>query len=152
MRALPIQRCRGIAAIELAIALPFILMVLACLLFFGSLFYKYQVTEKAAWNASRYLSSVGRLEMKNPAQIVHHTTFARYMVDQQLNAISSGAYPPSVTILCGATICDGFTLPTTVTVTVRILATERLFGELISPWVEGEFVLTSSATLAYVGI
>lgn len=152
MRAFANQRCRGIAAIELAIALPFVLTVLACLLFFGSLFYKYQVTEKAAWNAGRYLSSIGRLEMKHPAQIGHHTAFARSMIDQQLSAISSGAYPPSVTILCGATICDGFTLPATITVTVRVLATERLFGDLISPWVEGEFVLTSSATLAYVGI
>lgn len=152
MPAFPNRRSDGIAAIELAIALPFILLVLACLLFFGSLFYKYQVTGKAVWNASRYLSSISKLEMKNPAQIGYHTAFARSLIDQQLSAISSGPYPPSVTILCGATICDGFTLPTTVTVTVRVLANNRLFGDLVSSWVEGEFVLTSSATLAYAGI
>lgn len=152
MRPMPIQKCRGIAAIELALTLPVMLMVLAFLLLIGSLHYKYEVAQKAARNASRYLSSVSKLDMKNPAQIGYHTALARSMIESELSAVSKTPYPPSVTILCGAAFCDGFSLPTTITVTIRILAMDTLFGGITSNWIGGEFLLTSSATMNYAGI
>ncbi|WP_432377608.1 TadE family protein [Duganella sp. P38] len=151
MRPFPSLKCRGIATIELALALPVILMVLMFLLLAGSLHYKYEVAQKAARNASRYLSSVSKLDMKNPAQIGYHTALARAMIESELSAVSSTPYPPTITIICGAAYCDGYSLPATVTVTIRILAVDTLFGGFTSNWIGGDFLLVSSATMAYAG-
>ena len=152
MRARKTRHSRGIAAIELALTLPFILTILAFVTLLGSVMYKYEVATKATHDATRYLSSISKLAMKNPDQIAYHTAVARALIDTELSAISTAPYAPSVTILCGSTMCDGFTLPSTVTVTIRLMVTNRPLPDFTSAWFGSGIVLTSSATMAYLGI
>lgn len=155
MRARKTRHSRGIAAIELALTLPFILTILAFVTLLGSVMYKYEVATKATHDATRYLSSISKLAMKNPDQIAYHTAVARALIDTELSAISTAPYAPSVTILCGSTtstLCDGFTLPSTVTVTIRLKVANQLLPEFTSAWLGSDIVLTASATMAYLGV
>jgi Flp pilus assembly protein TadG len=147
------SRQRGVAAVELAIILPILVVLLAVPFFFGRVFWHYSVAEKAAHDAARYLSSIPLTEMKSQARIAAVVDVSRQIYDQETAELNPGMYPPTPTFLCGSISCAGLTVPDTVRVTVQM----RVFADFLTPLLgdftdeEGGIVLTTDVTLPYVG-
>lgn len=146
-------RQRGVAAVELAIILPILLILLALPFFFGRVFWHYSVAEKAAHDAARYLSSVPLTEMKSQSRIAAVVDVAHQIYDLETAELNPGPYPPTPTFQCGTMTCAGLTIPDTVRVTVQM----RVFANFLKSETagftdeEGGIVLTSDVTLPYVG-
>lgn len=122
------QPQQGIAAVELALVLPVCVFLLALMLFVGKVLYCYEAAAKAAHDSSRYLSSISKLDMKNPAQIANHVALAQQLIATELNELQLTPYPPSVQISCGDGSCDGYLLPPTVTVSIHLRLVDNMFS------------------------
>ena len=144
---------RGVAAVELAIILPILMMLLTVPFYFGRAFWHYTVAEKAAHDAARYLSSIPVTEMKSQARIAAIVDVARQIYDQEVAELNPGMFPPTPTITCGNFVCDGISVPDTVRVAVRMRVFDNFAGTSNSDYKdeEGGIVLTADVTLPYVG-
>lgn len=145
---------RGVAAVEFAIFLPVILIMLALPLYFGRIFWHYSAAQRAAYDAARYLSSVPRGEIKDPNKINYVTTLARNIVNAETAELNPGPYPAGVTVECDGGTCFGFAVPTTVTVMVQLYVTDIFLPGITSglAGLDSNNLLTASVTFAYVGI
>lgn len=139
----------GVAAVEFAILLPLLVILLGAPLFIGRILWHYTVAQKAAHDAARYLSSVSEAEIKTPALAPAAVAVARDIANAELADLNPGPYPPSVTITCDAALCDGYSVPTTVRVIVRMEMHDPFFatqyagdGLLISADVQMSFLGT----------
>jgi hypothetical protein len=145
----PRRRQAGVAAVEFAILLPLMFVLLSAPLFIGRVMWHYTVAQKAAHDAVRYLATVSEAEMRTPALITSAVAAARAIASAELAELNPGPYPPSVIILCDAAGCDGFTMPTTVRVTVRM--------EMHDPFFPTEFggdyglFIAGDAQMSYLG-
>lgn len=144
---------RGVAAVEFAVILPVILIMLALPLFFGRVMWHYTAAQKAAYDAARYLSSVPRGEIKDPAKIGYVVALAKSIVQAETGELNSGPYPPVVSVLCDNVECSGYTVPTAVTVNVQLDVID-IFFPTISAELAGQYsnVLNANVTYAFVGI
>ena len=140
-------RSRGIAAVEFALVLPLLLMLLVFPLYFGRLFWHYAAIQKAAQNSARYLSTVPLHAMKSPTKISHVVQLTNTIVQQHLAELNPGAYPPSVTIQCDGITCNGFTAPANVRVVV-VASVEDIFFPDVSGMT---ILLTADASSPYLG-
>lgn len=145
------RRQRGIAAVELALIMPVILILLTVPLFFGRVFWHYTVAQKAAHDATRYLSGVALSQMTAPLQIGHEVAVAEAIAAEEMSDLKPGPYPPVVTILCDGITCDGFTSPSVIRVVVRIRMYDGIFSSFTST-IEGAsgLLLTAETTMHYV--
>jgi hypothetical protein len=137
----------GIAAVEFALLLPLLLMLLVFVLYFGRVFWIYAAMQKGAQNAARYLSSVPVTVIRNPTNIEAAKTLTELIARQHLAEINPGPYPPSFTVFCDGLQCNGYTVPNTIRVGL-VTPVE----DLIFPGVSGmTIILTTSVDLSYVG-
>lgn len=142
---------RGIAAIELAVILPVMLLLLTIPLFFGRVFWHYTVAQKAAHDAARYLSGVSLAEMTAPAGIGHVVAVAQAIATAEMSDLNPGPYAPVVTIQCDGISCDGFIMPSTVRVVVRMPMYDGIFSSFTSDIVGvSGLLLTADVTMRYV--
>lgn len=150
-RVLSLQR--GVAAIELAIILPILVILLALPFYFGRVFWHYTVAEKAAHDAALYLSSIPVTEMKSQARIASVVGVAKQIYDLETSELNPGDYPPTPGFFCGSFPCDGISVPDTVRVTVRMRVFDNFLSSLTAGYTdeEGGIVLTADVTLPYVG-
>ena len=121
---------RGIAAIELAIMLPVIVLMLVMPLYLGRVFWHYTVIQNAANDAARYLSKIPVTEMTNPARAPALVAVANAIVAEELAELAPGAYGYSLVITCDGMGCVGFTRPAVVRVTISVLVQEIFFPGL----------------------
>jgi Flp pilus assembly protein TadG len=111
------KRQRGLVALELALVLPFMLIMLTAVVFYGRLTYHYEVVNKAARDGARYLSSVAALNLKNPALAAQETSLVLTLVQTELAAL--GASQSLVFVYCDNVPCGALsTAPVEVSVTV----------------------------------
>lgn len=101
------MRQRGLVALELALVLPFILILLTALVFYGRLAYHYEVVNKAARDGARYLSSVAALNLKTPALAAQETSLVQSLVQAELSAL--GASQSLVFVYCDNLPCGALT-------------------------------------------
>ncbi|MYN19938.1 hypothetical protein GTP81_24650 [Rugamonas sp. FT107W] len=141
------SRQRGIAAIELALILPVLLILLVFPLFFGRLFWHYSVMDRAAQDAARYLSSIPLSEIRNPARAPALAAVAKSIVDAELAELAPGPDGIFVTIGCDTFQCAGFSAPTTVNVAIQLQLTDIFFSNVTSLTIP----LTANASYPYVG-
>ena len=140
------QLQRGVAAVELALILPFLLILISAPLFFGRVFWHYTVIQKAAHDSAMYLSRISAGEMRTPVHASAAAAVARDIALAEMADLNTGLYAPSITVLCGTYICDGLAIPKTVRVAIRAEIQDPIFGSIYA----GEGVLISSdVTLAY---
>lgn len=146
------SRQRGIAALEFAIILPFIMILLAFPLLFGRAFYCYAVAREAARDAAVYLSTVPKLSLSNSARTSSEVAVANSIVAMELAGLNPGPSAPSVTILCDGLSCDGFSIPSTIRVAIRINLIDEIFQSFTSS-ITGDngLLLTADITMRYVG-
>jgi hypothetical protein len=145
------DRQRGAALIELAVlVVPAFLMLLAYAVFFGRVLYNYQVAQKAAQDAARYLAGAPAINMGDPALVASEVAVAKAIADAGLRELRPGPYRgPYVTVQCGNKDCLGFGLPATVTVRVALINHNDLFTDFAVELVDGQMDIGS--TMRYVG-
>lgn len=143
---------RGVAAVELALVLPLLLIMLAVPLFFGRVFWHYTVAQKAAYDAVRYFATVPVTHMRNPNQVGYAVAVAHAIVAQVTADLNPGPYPPAISVLCDGLLCDGFSAPVKVKVGVRISMHDEMFPFVTSTFM-GEYglPLTAEVTMRYAG-
>ena len=123
---------RGVAAVEFAILLPLLVLVLTSFMFFARFFWHYTVAQKAAYDAARYLSTIATEEMRNVVLARAAAGIASNIVQAEIAELRPGRnVRPWVEIQCGGVSCEGVgdaALPRTVSVTVRMDMFDDYFG------------------------
>lgn len=91
----------GVAAIEFALIIPVIIMLMAAAYEFGRISWQYNTVQQAAYAGARYLSSAPRAEITSPAGRDAAVATARQIV---LDALSAGGVdfpdPGSLFVYC----------------------------------------------------
>lgn len=144
---------QGLAIVELALAIPFIITILVALLLFGRALYNHALVLNAAREAARYMSSVPAADIRSLNKVNAHIAFAQTMVAEELSSMmASGPTVPTVSILCNDLICDAGDVPPTITVGIRVPVVDLLFEPLTSQFTFGNYLmLTARSKMAYVG-
>lgn len=138
---------RGIAAVELAVMMPFLILLLVFPLYFGRVLWHYTAIQNAAQDAARYLSKAPVSEMTNPARAVAVASVAEAIVARELAELAPGTYPYSVDVTCDSVSCVGFSKPTRVQVSIQVLMENIFFTGYMSMSIP----LTVSITYPYMG-
>lgn len=151
---LPAERRRqgGVAAVEMAIILPFLVMLLAFPLFFSRVLWHYTVAQKAAHDAARYFATVPVTEMMSPGRIQQSVDLARTIANEEMGDLKPGPYAPVTHVMCGAFPCTGFARPATITVRVEMPMYDDLFGPLTQAFAsDSGLLIGAEVTMPYVG-
>jgi hypothetical protein len=151
----PLRYAGGTAAVELAVLLPILMLLLAAPLFFGRIFWHYTAAQKAAHDAVRFLSTASAAEMRTPGAGGTEAPIAaaaREIVRMELAELNPGPDQPFIDVQCNGIGCAGFTIPTKVTVSVRMPMYDEFFGAFTAQFTGGDQILLQAAvTMDYVG-
>lgn len=124
LRHQSLGRQRGAAAVELAIILPIMILMLVFFTFFARYFWHYTVAQKAAYDSARYLSTISEQEMREPTLATAARDIAEDIVLEEIAELRpNDSALPEVNIVCGDIPCRGvrgFALPPTVSVNVNM--------------------------------
>lgn len=145
----------GIAALELVLVLPVLLLFLAGMVYFGRYYTYYSAAHKAAHDAARYLSTVSRRDMRlqvaGSAQ-VPALLLAQNIAQQETAGLRPGPAAVGVAVDCLPFVCTGLALPDKVRVMVQMRVTDELFSPFSWGFVGDEgLLLQADVTLLYVG-
>lgn len=115
---------RGVAAVEFALTLPAILLLLSFALFFGRLFWHYTVALKAAGDVATFVAlarSVEMTESRSDLGEVGIVTLARSIGTAELAELNPGndGYP-LIDISCDGFPCRGAQVPEEIGVLVQM--------------------------------
>jgi hypothetical protein len=148
-----VARCqRGIAAVELALILPLIVLLLAVPLYFGRVFWHYTAAQKAAQDAARYLSMVPSTELADSTRVRYALKVAQDIAEAETAELNPGPDRPYISVTCDDWACDGFSAPTTVGVSVHLKMVDAYFPVATSLFGgDGGIVLRAAAKVHYVG-
>jgi cbb3-type cytochrome oxidase subunit 3 len=145
---------RGSVAVEMAMILPILLLVLAVPLFFARVFWVYSVGQKAAHDAARYLSTATQAEMRTPGGGFNEArvaAVARWIAQQELEEIVPFTDGIPIAVLCDSGPCGGI-IPQTVHVKIQINLHDGILENLTSEYIGNtSMVLFGDVTLRYVG-
>lgn len=127
------RRQHGSAAVELAIVIPVLLIVMTVPIFFARYFWHYTVAHKAAQDAARYLSTVSVREMRSSSLSNMANEVARGIAEEEIEDLSPGGEEaPAVQVFCGPNkLCTGFgaaAMPETIAVRVEMDVFDNVFG------------------------
>ena len=144
---------KGSVAVEMAIILPIFLLLLAVPLYLARIFWVYSVSEKAAHDAARYLSTATQAEMRttgggfNEANVA---ATARWIAQQELEGVLSFTDVIIIDVQCNGGGC-GVTLPATVHVGIQIALHDTLLDGMTSTLLgSSNMTLNSHATFRYI--
>lgn len=146
-------RERGVAAVEFAVILPILIILLTFPIFFGRTFMHYSVAQKAAQDAVRYMSSISLVEMKDQDRALAAEGIARQIASAEIAELSPGS---GGHIFVGVT-CDGYPcgadVPKQVTVNVSMRMFDDYFNNLtwLAVGPDG-ILLRAQVTMDYSGI
>jgi len=143
------RRQRGVAAVEFAILVPLLLILLSAPLYIGRVLWHYTVVQKAAHDAARYLSTVPEAEMRSTALAPGAAAFADSIIQAELADLNTGSVPPLVSVKCNDRACGGIIVWSTVSVTIDAEIKDPFFGTGYGG-VDG-LVLTADVQMKYIG-
>ena len=148
MRQLPPgRRCSsGVAAVEFALALPVMLVLLVLPLYLGWYLYHQTVAQSAAQNAARYLSKIPVSEIINPYRAPAVAAVANQLAAAMLKELRPGGIAPSIAVTCNSTPCVGAGKPATVTVAIQITVEDIFYRDP-----NRSTYIIASAKLPYLG-
>jgi Flp pilus assembly protein TadG len=122
------RRQRGIAAVELAIVMPVLVLLLVFPLYLGRVFWHYTAIQYAAQDAARYLSKAPASEMGNPTRGVAVAAVAQAIVAQELAELAPGSFPYLIQVGCDGVPCAGYGTPTVVRVSLTLYMEDIFFA------------------------
>jgi hypothetical protein len=145
-------RQRGNAAVEFAIILPVLVILISVPLFFGRCLWHYTVVQKAAHDAARYMATVPAGEIKNPVRAMDAAAVARYIATEETAELQPGGqYPVSIDIFCDDLSCN-LGQPLEVRAVVRVKMFDPIFGQFTSPFIgEDGILMKADVSMRYVG-
>jgi Flp pilus assembly pilin Flp len=146
---------RGVAAVEFAVILPLLVLLMALTLFFGRLFWHYTVAQKAAHDAVMMLAIATKVEIgtKTPDfTIVEIAKLAKAVAEEEIAELNPGYGRPYVDVTCDDLACLGEVVPSKVRVAVRMNITDIFFDGLMDDFGGGEGItLHADVRMPYVG-
>ncbi|GAB3433894.1 pilus assembly protein [Massilia solisilvae] len=149
---------RGVAAVELALWLPFLVLLLGAGLFLARFFWHYTVAQKAAHDAARFLAAATVTEMRvppvgggadNPVAAI-----ARKIANDEIAELRPGGlYSPQINVVCDVFYpCAGQFVPKKVSVSIEMSVTDIFFPNLTYGLFNTDSLLIQTAvTTNYVG-
>jgi Flp pilus assembly protein TadG len=148
----PRQPIAGIAAIELALLLPVLVLFLTFPIFFARCMWQYTMVQKAAQDATRYLSTVSAAEMRSNALTNEAVATAAGIVARETAELASGSRVTGLIAYCDDVVCGTLsagTVPTTVRVRFMIYMKDDIFGVIDT----GRYgiTVTADARMGYAG-
>lgn len=147
------RRQRGVAAVELAIVLPILFVMMSVPIFFGRYFWHYTVAHKAAADAARYLSSISVREMRSSVLSEAARKTAYDIAAEEIADLATGGDAPTIGVYCGTSKdCNGYgptAMPSTVEVRVDMDMFDNIFGAVNTGFYGWN--ITARAEVAYVG-
>lgn len=150
----PGQSAKGSVAVEMAIMLPLLILILALGLFFARIYMFYSVGQKAAHDATRFLSTVTQAEMRTPAGgfgEARVAALARWIAQEELMDIVGFTDGIMIHISCDLRAC-GQDIPKTVTVQVQIILHDDILDSLTSVYLGNtDVAVVGDVTMRYVG-
>ena len=142
----------GVAAVEFAIILPVIVILITFPIFFARLFMHYSVAQKAAHDAAIYLSNIPLAEMSDYDRSLDAADVAAAIATEELAELRPGKGKKAVIqVQCDGGPC-GTATPVDITVHVRM----RMYDDLFNYWTwdavgSAGIQLNAQATARYVG-
>lgn len=160
----PARRCQdGVAAVEFALLLVGMILLMALVLLFGRLCWHYTVALKAAHDAALVVASARKTEITaQPADgtEVAIAKVARSIAQTEVAQLYAGVDPAApgtkvvafISIACDYSACGGVTVPGEITVVVAI----RMFnvftlGYINAAMGEEPYLITATVKMKYAG-
>jgi len=153
---LPWRRCatgprqRGAAAVEFAVLLPCLAIVLAPVILCARFMWHYTAAHKAAQDAARYMATVPQLELRSRALAARASAVAVDIVRRELGDLAPGEDIPDPEIECDTNACGirAGTVPRTIRVTLVFYMRDPIFNTYL-----GQYGLPIDVTVVtpYVG-
>ena len=122
------RRQRGIAAVELALVMPVLVLLLVFPLYLGRVFWHYTAVQYAAQDAARYLSKAPASELGNPTRAGAVAAMAEALVEKELAELAPGEFGYAIDVTCNNVPCVGFGTTTVVRVTITMLMEDIFFA------------------------
>jgi hypothetical protein len=139
---------RGVAAIEMALILTFSFALFPFVLWFGRVFYEYNVMLKAADEASRYLASLPPLEATTIASWRLASGTALQMMANAAAGAGLSAVPDSIQIACYPVACGTPNVPPA---SIGVSFSVSMVDDLLYDTTSGAFSLNLELTVPYAG-
>lgn len=124
------RRQHGVAAVELALLMPILIVLLAVPFIAAIYMWHYSAAQKAAQNAARYISTISVQEMRAGNLALAAEAITLQLVQTQIAELSFAASTPAVAVSCSNFRCSGVgggPLPPRVSVTVRMALFDQIF-------------------------
>jgi Flp pilus assembly protein TadG len=146
------KRQAGAAAIELALLLPIMVVFLTIPIFYARCFWHYTAAQKAAQNATLYLSTVSAAEMRSKTLAKAAGDVAIEIARRQIAELAPGSQIDEPQAYCDEVLCGKKTagsLPTTVHVNFTFSMYDNFFNAVDT----GRYGIPITATfrMRYVG-
>lgn len=127
------RRANGGVAVEFAILLPVIILIVSGVLFLGRIFWIYTGAQKAAHDAVTFLAAVpgGEFRIQGPNREAPMAVVAQTIAFNETAELDlgDGSLPP-VTVQCDGKTCGGSAIPTRILVLVDLPISDPFFSEL----------------------
>lgn len=134
---------------EMAIVLPILIMLVTTLVFFARVFWYYSVMQKAAQDATRFLSTATSVEMRTTGAPM--AAVARSIAETETSLLRSTADDFAIDVQCNFASC-GFAVPVTVRTVIQMRMSDDIFGPITSAFYGSDgLVLTADVTMRYAG-
>lgn len=143
----------GIAAIEFAVILSLMLMLLPAALFFGRVFWQYNTLQKACRDALRYMASVPQVELSNATAYAAAVATTRQMVTDALDAAHVSRDRNAVDVHCHPAACGlANAAPATIELAIAIVVHDDIFVNFTGGWMSGQdgISFVADITVPYV--
>jgi hypothetical protein len=122
------RKASGVAAVELAVLLPVLFVLMAAGFYLSTFMYYYTVVQKASQSAARYLSGVKLNEMRSPVLARGAVATAEAIGYDMISDLKAGE-GALVFVTCDDDACTGGNSPPThVRVVVEVRLKDVFFG------------------------
>ena len=155
----PSIRTKGSIAVECAIVLPILLLLISGMLFFARVFWCYTVAQKAAHDGARFLATTTLREImpSSPGAVVPAALVAQKIAIDEVAELTPGN-PVSVEVQCynvGSprwSSCLAYYTPQKVLVSVTVSVTDDIFAPFTTDFTDGRpITFTTVMATDYVG-
>lgn len=154
---------RGVVAVEFAVLLPTMVLLIVFVLLFGRLCWHYTVAQKAAHDAAITLAMASKSEMLaftgNNTEVAI-AAVARKIAETETAQLDMGRLPTnpdnkqtvSVSIMCDSATCFGSKLPNEITVSIQMM----IFNVFLPAYTDeytprGGYVMIANSKVKYAG-